>query len=459
MLGRRIYVDCYSPYYRAGLVENNKLTELILQDKENKAMVGDIYVGRVEKILPTGIAFVNIGEDKPVFLQLNNKSELFNTKNIKNGQEILVQITKEAFDEKRAVATTNISRAGKYSVAVKDNGEIGVSRKITDSDLRDKLRKIAEKYVKNGYSIVMRTGCQNADINEVENEVKGIIDTLVNIEEKGKYTKAPAIIYKEVSPLIKAIRDLCDDECSIVINDKNEYQKLKKVYNNTELYEGKVPLFWEYAIESQIEKLFNSKIWLDCGGYIVIDETEAMAVIDVNSGKSTNVKNNYKVNEEAAVEIARQIRLRNLNGMIIIDFINMDNKEDNDRLYKVLKTELNKDRIKTYIVGMTELGLMQLTRQKQRKPLSRYIYHKCPYCDGTGRVKDVSYLADSINNIVINIVNSTIYNSITIRSNATVINAINNGCKLIENNYNAKINFEIINTSRFDYYEIDKSRI
>ncbi len=459
MLGRRIYVDCYSPYYRAGLVENNKLTELILQDKENKAMVGDIYVGRVEKILPTGIAFVNIGEDKPVFLQLNNKSELFNTKNIKNGQEILVQITKEAFDEKRAVATTNISRAGKYSVAVKDNGEIGVSRKITNSDLRDKLRKIAEKYVKNGYSIVMRTGCQNADINEVENEVKGIIDTLVNIEEKGKYTKAPAIIYKEVSPLIKAIRDLCDEECSIVINDKSEYQKLKKVYNNTELYEGKVPLFWEYAIESQIEKLFNSKIWLDCGGYIVIDETEAMAVIDVNSGKSTNVKNNYKVNEEAAIEIARQIRLRNLNGMIIIDFINMDNKEDNDRLYKVLKSELNKDRIKTYIVGMTELGLMQLTRQKQRKPLSRYIYHKCPHCDGTGRVKDVSYLADSINNIVINIVNSTIYNSITIRSNATVINAITNGCKLIENNYNVKINLEIINTSRFDYYEIDKSRI
>ena len=184
-----------------------------------------------------------------------------------------------------------------------------------------------------------------------------------------------------------------------------------------------------------------------------------MAVIDVNSGKSTNVKNNFKVNKKAAIEIARQIRLRNLNGMIIIDFINMDNKEDNDRLYNVLKSELNKDRIKTYIVGMTELGLMQLTRQKQRKPLSRYIYHKCPHCEGTGRVKDVSYLADSINNIVINIVNSTIYNSITIRSNTTVINALYSGAKLIENNYNVKIKLETINTSRFDYYEIDKSRI
>lgn len=459
MFGRRIYVDCYSPYYRAGLVENNKLSELILQDKENKAMIGDIYVGRVNKILPTGIAFIGIGEDKPVFLQLNNKSELVNTKNVKLGQEILVQITKEAFDEKRAVVTTNISKAGKYSVAVKDNGEIGISRKITDNDLREKLRKIAEKYVKTGYSIVMRTSCQNADISDVENEVKSIIDTLVAIEEKGKYTKAPAIVYKEVSPLIKAVRDLCDKDCTIVINDKNEYKKLKEIYNNTELYQGKIPLFWEYGIESQIEKLFKSKIWLDCGGYIVIDETEAMAVIDVNSGKSTNVKNNFKVNKEAAIEIARQIRLRNLNGMIIIDFINMDNKEDNDRIYNVLKSELNKDRIKTYIVGMTELGLMQLTRQKQRKPLSRYIYHKCPHCEGTGRVKDVSYLADSINNIVINIVNSTIYNSITIRSNTTVINALYSGAKLIENNYNVKIKLETINTSRFDYYEIDKSRI
>lgn len=452
MSGRRIYVDCYSPYYRAALIENGKLTELILQDKENKAMVGDIYVGSVDKILPSGIAFVNIGEDKPVFLQLTEN-------NIKNGQEIIVQIIKEAFDEKRAVATINISRAGKYSVAVKDNGEIGVSRKITDNELRDKLRTIAEKYVKSGYSIVMRTGCQNAEITQVENEVREIIKSLELIEEKGRYTKAPAIIYKEVNPLIKAVRDLCDDECSIVVNDKFEYNKLKEIYENTELYEGKIPLYTEHSIENQIEKLFHKKIWLDCGGYIVIDETEAMAVIDVNSGKSTKVKNSFKINEEAAVEIARQIRLRNLNGMIIIDFINMPDKSDNDKLYKILKGELNKDRIKTHIVGMTELGLMQLTRQKQRKPLSRYIYHKCPMCDGIGMVKNVAHIADNINNIVLNIALSTIYNHICISSNATIIEAITEGLKRIENNYNVKIELKTINTSRFDYYEIDKSRI
>lgn len=459
MSGRRIYVDCYSPYYRAALIEDGKLTELILQDKENRACVGDIFVGRVDKILPSNIAFINIGENKPVFLQFNDKAEIENTRNIKPGQEILVQVTKEAYDEKCAVVTTNISRAGTYCVAVRDNGEIGVSRKITDDNVREKLKSIAKKYVKPGYSIVMRTGCINGKYEEIEDEVKNIINILEEIENKGRYTKAPAVIYKEISPLNKVIRDLSYDDCEIVINDSNEYKKIKLEYENAEFYEGNVPLFMEYGIESQIEKLFHRKIWLNCGGYIIIDETEAMTVIDVNSGKSTKVKENFKINREAAVEIARQIRLRNLNGMIVIDFINMADKGENDVLYNVLKSELNRDRIKTHIVGMTELGLMQLTRQKQRKPLSRYIYHKCSMCDGMGKVKDVSCIVEGINNQVISIILTTVYNKIKILSNETIINALENGCKLIERNFNVKVELQKIVTSRFDYYEIEKSRI
>lgn len=459
MSGRRIYVDCFSPYYRAALTENGKLSELILQDKENKACVGDIFAGRVDKILPSHIAFINIGQDKPVFLQLNDKAEIENTRDIKTGQEIVVQVTKEAFDEKCAVVTTNISRAGKYCAAVKDNGEIGVSRKITDDNVREKLKSIAKKYVKPGYSIVMRTSCINGEYEEIENEVKNSIKLLELIEDKGRYTKAPAIIYKEINPLSKAIRDLGDEISEIIINDKAEYSKIKAEYDNVILYEGNVPLFMEYGIESQIEKLFHRKIWLDCGGYIVIDETEAMTVIDVNSGKSTKIKDNLKINKEAAVEIARQIRLRNLNGMIVIDFINMADKGENDVLYNVLKSELNRDRIKTHIVGMTELGLMQLTRQKQRKPLSRYIFHKCPMCDGTGLVKDVSYIAEGINNQIINIVTTTIYNKIKVSANSTVIDAVEKGCRLIENRFNVKIELEKIVTSRFDYYEIEKEKL
>lgn len=459
MSGRRIYVDCFSPYYRAALAEEGRLMELILQDKEERATIGDIYVGRVDKILPSKIAFIDIGEEKPVFLQLNDKAEAENTKNIKNGQDIVVQILKETFDEKCAVATTNICITGKYCVAVKDNGEIGVSRKITDDSIRANLKAIAEKYVKDGYSFVMRTSCNNEEYDKIEADVKGCIELLESVLDKGKYTKAPALIYKELDPLSKIIRDIGDSGCEIVINDRNEYEKIKYKYENVILHNSNVPLFMDSGIESQIEKLFHRKIWLNCGGYIVIDETEAMTVIDVNSGKSTGVKNSFKINKEAAVEISRQIRLRNLNGMIIIDFINMSDSDENKKLYTILKEELNKDRIKTFIVGMTELGLMQLTRQKQRKPLSRYIYHKCPVCDGLGRVKDISYLADHINNEIISIALTTIYNKIRVSSNASVIDALMKGTKLIENNFNVSIELNKIVTSRFDYYEIEKSRI
>ncbi len=457
MSGRRIYVDCYSPYYRAALTENGKLTELVFQDKEEKACTGDIYTGRVDKILPSKFAFINIGEDEPVFLQLNDSAEIENTKGIKQGQEILIQITREAVDEKRAAATTNISRAGKYCVVVKDKGKTGISKKITDSDLRERLKNIADENTKEDYSVVIRTGAKDACENDIKEEIISLTRELEEIEMKGKYTKAPAIIYKEVSPLNRIIRDIADDECVIVVNNGKQSETLDVKKENVEIYEGDIPIFINYGIENQIEKLFHRKIWLDSGGYIVIDETEAMNVIDVNSGKSVKVKDILKINKEAAVEAARQIRLRNLNGMIIIDFINMKGKESYNELYRVLKNELLKDRVSTHIVGMTELGLMQITREKKRKPLSRYIYHKCSMCDGLGRVKDISYIADSINNDIINIVSSTIYNNIKLYSNAKVIESLEKGKKLIEEKYKCKIELNTIVTSRFDYYEIEKT--
>ncbi|MDO5388881.1 MAG: Rne/Rng family ribonuclease [Clostridia bacterium] len=390
MSGRRIFIDCLSPCYRAALTDDGILTELIFQNKDDEVCVGDIYAGRIEKILPSGIGFVNIGHKTPVFLQMNEKGE--NTQGAKQGQDILVQITKEAFDNKRAVCTTRISRAGKYCVLVKDNGGIGISAKITDEDARERLRKLADDKNKEGYSIVIRTGALNASESEVKEEIDSLAYEISKIEERGKYTKAPAIIYKETDPIGKILRDMGSEEYSVVVNDssiiENEYFKNA----NVEVYTGNVPLFVNYGIERQIEKLFNKRVWLKSGGYIVIDETEAMNVIDVNSGKSVNVKDSLKINIEAAREAARQIRLRNLNGMIIIDFISGKSKEQNEILSRVLKEEFLKDRVKTYIVGMTELGLMQITREKHRKPLSRYIYHKCPLCGGAGYVKDNVYM-------------------------------------------------------------------
>ena len=423
------------------------------------ADTGDIYTGKVEKIINKDFAFVNIGVGEPVFLQINDKSEAENTRNIKQGQDILVQVTKEAFDEKRACVTTCISRAGKYCVVVKDKGRTGISRKIDDNDTRERLKRIADDNTREGYSVVIRTGAKDADEQDIKEEIISLSKELYNIEEKGRYTKAPAIVYREDNPLNIALRDMADDECVIVVNDKNAFERLNVSPDKCELYEGDIPIFINYGIEKDIEKLFKRKIWLDCGGYIVIDETEAMNVIDVNSGKSVKTKNILKVNKEAAKEAARQIRLRNLNGMIIIDFINMKNKDDYRELTAYIKGELNKDRVSSHIVGMTELGLMQITREKKRKPLSRYIYHKCPYCDGLGRIKDISYISDNISDEIINIVSSTIYKHIKLYSNSNVIEKIKNSTKLIEERYNCVIELNTIVTSRYDYYEIEKGVI
>ncbi len=437
---KKIYVDCLSQCYRAALTENGVLTELIYQDREDELSVGDIYVARVEKVLPSGIAFANIGMERPVFIQ---------SENIKNGSEILIQIEKEAFDAKCAVATDNISLNGKYAVVIYNNGGVGVSKKITDAKLRTQLKSLGEKYSQDGYGIILRTNCDEGELIDVENEIIALKSELNGIVEKGKYTKAPCLIKKEKDIISKTIRDIITSDCDgVVINAdvKTDY--------DAEIYRGSAPIFNYFGIESQIERLFHKKIWLKSGGYIVIDETEAMTVIDVNSGKASGEKNYLKVNEEAACEAARQIRLRNLSGMIIIDFINVNN--GNDVIYKALEKYLAMDRVRTHIVGMTSLGLMQITRQKKRRPLSKYVACPCPVCNGTGYVKSISFLAETIINEVADIFSSTIYNCVEISASDAVIKELMKSTSLIEEKFGKKIILNIITTMRFDYYNIAK---
>lgn len=437
---KKIYVDCLSQYYRAALTEDGILTELIYQDRENELSVGDIYVGRIEKVLPKGISFVNIGRDRPVFLQRND---------LKNGKELIIQIEKEAVNEKCAVATDKISLNGKYCVVIYNDRGIGVSKKITDSLKREQLKSIGEKYTEDNISIILRTNCENADICQIENEVSALKTELVKLMERGSFAKAPCLLKKEDDIISKTVRDLITSD-----NDRVIINADVPLSYEAEVYRGSAPIFNYFGIESQIEKLFHKKIWLRSGGYIVIDETEAMTVIDVNSGKAVDERDFVKINQEAAKETARQIRLRNLSGMIIIDFINV--KDENALIYDTLKKYLAPDRVKTYIVGMTELGLMQLTRQKKRRPLSKYITHKCPVCDGTGYVKSISYVCEKIVNETADIFSSTIYNCVEISSSEAVIKGLKGNIENIERLFEKHIILNIIPTSRFDYYELKK---
>ncbi len=455
MSGGKIYIDAFSEPYRTALVENGVLTELIMQDRNESVLADNIYVGRVEKVLPSGIAFVNIGEKKPVFLQINDSREGDEVRNVRPGREITVQVIKEAYDEKCAVVTGALSIAGRYAVMLMGQEQTGVSAKITDSDTRQRLRELGDKYCREGIAPIIRTSAENASAGDIEAELEILYNRLRSVIEKGSHTKAPALIYKESSPLDRAVKDMADEDCPIVVNEKSAYEELKAKYNNVTLYEGAIPLFRNFSIESQIDELFNRKIWLKNGGYIVIDETEAMTVIDVNSGKASESRNSAKINMTACEEIARQLRLRNINGMIITDFINVKDKAENERLTEHIKKCFARDRVKVHIVGMTELGLMQITRQKKRKPLSRYIFRECPCCGGSGHVKDINYICNNIKNIIRDIFASTIYNRVVVSSNEKIIEQLKKD-NSIEQLYNKKIEYRTIATARYDYYEIEK---
>lgn len=453
---RKIYMDCLSTYYRIALLEDGKLQEVVYTEKDEKASVGDIFVGKIEKVLPSKIAFVNIGEEYPVFLQLTDNKEKNNTFKAKPGQDIIVQIEKEAYNEKRAVATTCVSISGKYSVVVFDNSGIGVSKKITDNDRREVLRKIAEPYNVDGYSIILRTNCENTSDSEIEEEISVNLKKLKDIKNKGLYTKAPALLYKDVSVTEKTLRDLySSEEDLIIVNDRKVYDNIFKNGMNVEYYEDNIPMFHNYLIESQIDKLFYKKVWLKSGGYLIIDETEAMTVIDVNSGKAVSQESFIKTNKEAAEEVARQIRLRNISGMIIVDFINTKGENDAQNLSNLLRNYISKDRVKTRIIGMTELGLMQLTRQKIRKPLSKYILCECPYCKGSGKVFLPEMIAEKIKTEIINVFTSTIYNKVTVSSNTAIIKSLK-AIFSMSNDYKDNITFNIIETAKADYYLIEK---
>ncbi len=458
MSGRRIYVDCRSPFYRAAYTEDGRLSELILEDKNNTVLPGNIYIGRIERVMPSGFAFVDIGEKEPVFMQLGPDNTIRGSK-VKGNTELPVQVIKEGYDEKRAVVSADISRNGKYCVVIDDGkNSVGISAKITDAEKR-KMLSDCVKDVSDEYSIVVRTAGKDAEPSAVTEEARELCSEMRKMLQKAEYTKAPALLYREDSPLFKLLRDIGGEDCAVLVNDERDFKKIKERYSDTELYTGDIPLFMNFGIEKEVNELFRRKIWLKSGGYIVIDETEAMTVIDVNSGKAQNVDRLFNINCEAAKEAARQIRLRNLSGMIIIDFINMKSKEEKERLYFLLKDEIKKDRVRSHIVGMTELGLMQLTRQKIRKPLSRYIYHTCPMCGGLGAIKEKELVADDIISHIINILSTGYYNEITLSANAQILETARPGIEALEEKYNAKIRLKCINTSRFDWYETEKSRI
>lgn len=482
---RNIIMDFTSITIRTALVEDGKLVEVLIDDTINTTSVGNIYAGKVENIF-NQFAFIEIGRKKKSFLQLddirqraiykdiNGKKKL----NINMGQQLVVQVLKDENGGKGASVTTELSFTGKYIVLIKieDNkkGSIFVSKKIEQEDERKRLNKIAIAAMPLGYSIIMRTDCFGINKDNIIKEINNLYSLSQNLISRSVYIKPPALLYSEANIYSNSLKSLLKENIdSIIINSDKELENIKAIAKNyfsnysdkVKLYQGELNIFEEYEIETQIEKILNKKVWLKSGGFIVIEETEACVVIDVNTGKHTAKKNKddiiLKNNKEAAKEISRQLRLRNLSGIIIVDFIDMKSESDKQILMSYLHKVFKEDRLGINIVGITDLGLVQLTRKKTRKPLSQYLLSECENCNGIGKTQSIEYIIDRIYKQTYRILKQTIFNFITISLNSKVYKVIkdrNADFKYLEERFNAKIEFKKINTHNLDEFKIEKEK-
>ena len=377
------------------LVENGKLVEKYEETEDRKRLEGNIYLGKVENVLlGMQAAFVDIGEEKNTFIHIRdviprasnetgNKNEELSKHDIKNyirvGMPILVQVKRDSTNRKGARVSTHISLSGRFAVVMPDAQFITVSQKIEDKAEINRLKGIAQKCIPQGFGAIIRTAANGKEEEQIIQDIEQIVAKIKAIQNKFRNESQsnnikPELLYKNDGLVSKILLDVIDNNIDrIWVDDKEEYDKIVNFVNETnnskkitvELREN--DLITMYDLDDQNEASKNRKIWLRCGGFITIDKTEALTAIDVNSGKYIGSKDLeqtiFKVNKEASIEIAKQLRLRDIGGIVIIDYIDMEKQESKDMIENILKESLKKDRSKTQVIGFTPLNLLEMTRK------------------------------------------------------------------------------------------------
>ncbi len=409
---------------RVAMLEDGQLAELKIE--REKDVLGNIYKGTVQNVV-SGLdaAFADCGLDRNVFLHvsdavleepskkmLRHKMDAFPPIEdvVESGQEILMQVTKGPVGSKGPRATRRISLPGRYLVLMVQGGDkVGVSRKIADDAERDRLRELGEKVKPEGMGIIIRTQAEGVGRAELERDVKFLVRLWSSIQRRAKRTPSPALIHEDLSLVFEVIRDVFSSDVSrFVIDEPDTHAKVMSLVgaiapqlrNRIELYQGQKPLFSKYDIEKQIERSLRPRVWLPKGGHIKIEHTEALTTIDVNSGKFTGggslAGTVLQSNLHAVEEIVRQIRVRDIGGIIVIDFIDMENADHRRKVMSKLKDELKSDRVRTRVVHLTPLGLVEMTRKRTGDPLAVQLQSVCPCCEGRGRIASVETTAARI---------------------------------------------------------------
>lgn len=422
----KIILDIGIKENRVAIVENDELAELLVEREDDKKISGNIYLGKVVNILPgMEAAFVDIGLEKNAFLYLKDAIpvELLKKKGdmdslsirdiLKIGETVLVQIVKEPQGTKGARITRYINIPGRYTVIMPYNRYIGVSRKIRSERERVRLRSVSEGVLPDGMGCIIRTASEFVSKEDLEEDIRFSVGTFENLLEESQRKNAPKLVYKELDIVQRLARDYIDKSIDkIVVNDMDKYQEILEkcklispdYQNRVEFFDDSHDIFGFLGIERMIKNAVDRIVRLENGGYIVIDETEALTSIDVNTGKFIGSKDLedtvVTMNIEAAREIARQIRLRNIGGIIIIDFIDMKDKKDDRAVIEALESQLQNDRTKTSVLGMTKLGLVEMTRKKTSSRLTSRLLRNCPYCNGNGKINSEEVVVTNIQNEV-----------------------------------------------------------
>jgi ribonuclease G len=428
---REILINANPRETRVAIIEDGQLAELLVDRPESRRMVGDIYIGKVEAILP-GIqaAFVDIGTDKSAFLHASDLvdpeeeegddedddeeedeerpagkrrrggKELQVQDVLKRGQEIIVQVTKEPISTKGPRVTAQISLAGRFLVFIPTSSRVGVSRKIGDRAERQRLRAQVQGVLPpNSGGVIVRTVGEDVTKDTFERELTSLISQWKRIKKKTHFVRAPAVVHRETSLARGLMRDVFSTKVETVtvdskqvFNEITEYLKgiAPELCDRVHLYEEQIPLFDKANIEQELRDLFKRRCDLPSGGYLIVEPTEALVSVDVNSGRYTGKKDPektiLKTNLEAAHELARQIRLRDMGGIIVCDFIDMETKANRDRVLQELRQHLSRDRARTKAFQVSELGLVEMTRQRVRQSHLQAMTEACSTCHGTGRV-------------------------------------------------------------------------
>jgi len=433
---QEIFINSTPQESRIAIIEDGQLAEFLIERKEEMGIAGNIYKGKVARVLPgMQAAFVDIGMEKAGFLHASDFDDvpeevrLMNDggeevefedapkpqhssrrlpleKRISRGEEILVQVAKDPLGTKGARITSHVSLPGRYMVFMPGSNHIGISRRIESDEERKRLKEIAQGLGTKEGGFILRTACEGLSKREIQRDHRFLTILWNRIQKRAKSAAAPALIHQDLDLIARAIRDFfTTDTEQVVIDSARDHRRIidfvhqfmPRLKSKIVLYDEKYPLFEHHGIEEKIEKALERKVWLRSGGYIIIERTEALTAIDVNTGRFVGKRSQeetiVKTNLEATQEVVRQLRLRNLGGIIIIDFIDMEKEGNRKKVYEALREALKKDKARTNILKISELGLVEMTRQRTRESLENQLLSPCPHCEGRGRIKSAVTIA------------------------------------------------------------------